>query len=40
MDFTVLAKHGVKLKESEKRDEYLDLSRKLTKLLNMKVLII
>ena len=31
MDFAVLADHGVKLKESEKRDTYLNLARKLKK---------
>ena len=37
MDFAVLADHRVKLKESEKKDKYLDLARELKKLLNMKV---
>ena len=29
VDFAVLADHRVKLKESEKKDKYLDLTRKL-----------
>ena len=29
MDFAVPAEHRVKLKESEKKDKYLDLSREL-----------
>ena len=37
MDFTISAYHRVKLKESEKRDKYLDLARELKKLWNMKV---
>ena len=40
MDFAVLADHGIKLKESEKKDKYLDLARELKKLWNMKVTII
>ena len=40
MNFTVLADHRVKLKESEKRDKYLDLARELKKLWNMYVTII
>ena len=40
MDFTVLADHRIKLKESKKKDKYLDLARKLKKLWNMKVSII
>ena len=41
VDFAVLAGHRVKLKECEKRDKYLDLTRELKKrLLNMKVTII
>ena len=32
--------HRIKLKESEKRERYLDLARELKKLLNMKVTII
>ena len=37
MDFAVFADHRVKLKESEKKDKYLDLARDLKKLWNMKV---
>ena len=37
MDFPVLADHRVKLKESEKKDKYLDLAKELKKLWNMKV---
>ena len=37
VDFAVLADHWVKLKESEKKDKYLDLARELKKLWNMKV---
>ena len=37
MDFAVPADHRVKLKESEKRNKYLDLGRELKKLWNMKV---
>ena len=40
VDFAVPADHGIKLKESEKRDKYLDLARELKKLRNMKVTII
>ena len=40
MDFTVLADHRVKLKESEKKDKYLDLAGELKKMWNMKVTII
>ena len=40
MDFAVPADHRVKLKESEKKDKYLDLARELKKLWNMKVTII
>ena len=41
-EFSVPAEHRVKLKESEKRDEHLDLPRewKKTKLGNMKVTVI
>ena len=35
-DVSVLAKHRVKLNESEKRDKYQDLARKMKKLWNMK----
>ena len=37
MDFTVPADHRVKLKESEKRNKYLDLAREQKKIWNMKV---
>ena len=39
MDFSVPAAHRVKLKESEKKDKYLDLARELkkNKLCNMKL---
>ena len=44
MDFTVPADLRIKLEESEKRDKYLDLARKLKKtkqqLWNMKVTVI
>ena len=40
VDIAVPADHRVKLKESEKRDKYLDLARKLKKLWNMKVTVI
>ena len=43
MDFAVPADRRVKLKESEKKDKYLDLARELektNKLWNMKVTII
>ena len=36
VDFAVLADHRVKLKESEKKDKYLDLARKSKKLWNLK----
>ena len=36
----VMADHRVKLKESEQKDKYLDQSRKLKKLLNVKVTVI
>ena len=36
MDFEVPADHRVKVKESEKKDKYLDLAREVKKLLNMK----
>ena len=39
MDFAVSVYHRIKLKESEKRDKYLDLARELKKLRNMKVTI-
>ena len=37
MAFAVPADHRVKLKESEKKDKYLDLARELKKLWNMKI---
>ena len=37
VDFAVPADHRVKLKEKEKRDNYLHLARELEKLWNMKV---
>ena len=40
VDFSVLSDHRIKLKESEKKDKYLDLARELKKLWNMKVTVI
>ena len=40
MDFAVPADYRIKLKESEKKDKYLELDRELKKLWNMKVSII
>ena len=40
VDFAVPADHRIKLKESEKKDKYLDLTRELKKLWNIKVTII
>ena len=40
MNFVVLSDDRVKLKESEKRDKYLDLARTLKKLWNMKMMLI
>ena len=40
MDFAVPADHRLKLKESEKKDKYLDLARELKDLWNMKVMIL
>ena len=40
VDFAVPADHRIKLKESEKKDKYLDLARELKKLWKMKVTII
>ena len=40
MDFAILADHRIKLKENEKKDNYLDLAWELEKLWNMKVTII
>ena len=39
-DFVIPADHRVKLKESEKRNEYLDLARELKKLWHLKVTVI
>ena len=40
VDFVVLPDYRVKLKESEKKDKYLNLARELKKLWKMKVTII
>ena len=40
MDFAVPANHIINLKESEKKDKYLDLARELKKLWKMKVTIV
>ena len=40
MDFAFRADHGVKLKECEKRDKYLDLAKERKNLWNIKVTII
>ena len=40
VDFTVPADHYVKLKESGKKDQYLDLARELKKPWNMKAMVI
>ena len=40
MDFAVPADHRLKLKETEKKDKYLDLATELKKLWNMKETII
>ena len=40
MDFAVPADHRIKLKESEKKDMFLNLGRELKKIWNMKVTII
>ena len=37
MNFAISADHRPKLKESEKKDKYLDLARELKKLWKMKV---
>ena len=39
VDFAIPADHRINLKESEKKDMYLDLARELKKLWNMKVTI-
>ena len=40
VDFAAPANHRINLKESEKKDKYLDLARELKKLWNMKVTIV
>ena len=40
VDFAVPADHRINLKESEKKDKYLDLARELKKLWNIKVTIV
>ena len=40
VDFAVPADHRINLKESEKKDKYLDLTRELKNLGNMKVMIV
>ena len=40
VDFAVPADHKINLKESEKKDKYLNLARELKKLWNMKVTIV
>ena len=40
VDFDVTGEHRLNLKESEKKDKYLELARELKKLLNMKVTIV
>ena len=40
VDFAIPADYRVKLKESKKKDKYLDLARELKKLWNMKVMLI
>ena len=40
MDIAVLADHRVKLKESEKKDKYLDLTMEQKKLWNMKATVV
>ena len=39
-DFAVLADHRINLKESEKKDNYLDIAREIKKLWNTKVMIV
>ena len=39
-NFAISVDHTIKLEESEKRDEYPDLTRELKKLWNMKVTVI
>ena len=40
MDFVVPVDYGVKIKENKKRNKYLDLTRELKKLWNVKVTVI
>ena len=40
MDFAVPADHGVRLKESEKKDTFLELPKELKNLWNMKMIFI
>ena len=40
VDFAVPADHRINLKESAKKDKYLDLARELKKLWNMKMMIV
>ena len=40
MNFAVPTDHRIKLKESEKKDSYLDLARESKKLWNIKVTIV
>ena len=40
VDFAAPADHRINLKESEKKDKYLDVARELKKLWNMKVMIV
>ena len=40
VDFVVPADHRINMKESEKKDKYLDLARELKKLWNMKLTIV
>ena len=40
VDFAVPVNHRINLKESEKKDKYLDLARELKKLWNMEVTIV
>ena len=40
VDFAVLVDHRINLKESEKKDKYLNLAREIKKLWNMKVTIV
>ena len=40
MYFAIIADHRVKIKESKKMDEFLNLTRELKKLFNMRVLVV